>query len=92
VTSPDDDEVFTPTKIYPRTLEAWAEAHDAFELGFITAWEREELIKGRMVINHDYKLVNLNRLLPNRLLTRSRMIEIQADQLLGLSDGTTHIR
>lgn len=88
------DEVFDSHKGYRelgRDPDFREEARDAYYQGFITDYERNMLMTGRMIIDNQANLVWLWTDKPKRRLTRLRMLEIQRDQLMGISDGTTSL-
>jgi len=93
----DTDEVFDPLKGYEDGREPTSEeeARNALYQGFVTEWEFAYLRVGFAIIDHNSYLIWLT--VPTghdvppekRLLSRDRMLLIQADHLLGIGDGKT---
>lgn len=83
-----------PPDKYPSTEE---EARNAYYQGFITDWERKQLVFGYAIINYHNELVwlrlpaELDEFPTTRLLTKDRMHDIKVDHMLGVSDGKTLI-
>lgn len=65
------------------------EARNAFYQGFITEYERLNLIRGFAVINYQSELVWLDRRVPTETLNRERIDRIRTEHLLGIGDGKT---
>lgn len=98
MSGPDSDEMFDPAKGYEQAghmPDLPTRARNALYQGFITEWEHL-MIKGTWGSIHKDGWLRWSRAaldnypVSDCLLTRARMIEIQADQLLGLGNGKTN--
>jgi hypothetical protein len=103
----ESEEIFDPFKGYDFSKiskEDWFNsvpystlARNAYYQGFITEWEHRQITAGKAIFLEDGHLRWIKDLPdcpgphPDTLLTKTRMLQIQADYLLGIGKGETSL-